>query len=317
MSQLVSMLTLIGALVAGFLLGKVPGARGLIGTRGFTAGRNWTLYVLIFTMGFRIGRTREVIGNLPTLGLTSLAFACATIAGTLAVLSLIFAARGSGGSADRRSGNRRAVGGQSSWLIFLRDPLLLLSVLAVGFLTGYLTPIFPRVNGAVLITAILYVLLVIIGFGLSGSGVKAREVITHPDLFLLPLGTMVGSILGGLAVGLLMGIRAGTAMALASGFGWYSLSGVILTRIDSPTTGAIAFLSNMLRESMSLVLIPLLARTRFPYLAIGSGGATSMDVTLPLIEKNCGSRSVAFAMATGGILSLSVPVLVPLFHHIR
>jgi len=337
MSQLVSMLTLISALAAGFLLGRIPAARRLPGSRAFALARNWTLIVLVFTMGFRIGRTREVIGNLPTLGLTSLAFAAATIAGTLAVLTLLFAARRSEGAdgsrangADRnsaygagRSTTRSAGGppahgdgGRLSWLLFLKDPLLLLAVLAAGFLAGFLLPFFPNANGALVITAILYVLLVVIGVGLSGSGIKAREIVTHPDLFLMPLGTMVGSVLGGLTVGLLLGMRAGTAMALASGFGWYSLSGVILTRLDGPGIGAVAFLSNMLRESMALVLIPLLARTRFPYLAIGTGGATSMDVTLPLIEKNCGPRSVAFAMASGGVLSLCVPVLVPLFYHI-
>ncbi len=41
-----------------------------------------------------------------------------------------------------------------------------------------------------------------------------------------------------------------------------------------------------------------------------------MDVTLPLIEKNCGPRSVGFAIASGAILSLAVPVLVPLLYQI-
>jgi len=70
------------------------------------------------------------------------------------------------------------------------------------------------------------------------------------------------------------------------------------------------------RESAALLLIPVLARTRYPYIAIGAGGATAMDVTLPLIEKNCGPGSVAFAMASGAILSLAVPVLVPLLNRI-
>jgi uncharacterized membrane protein YbjE (DUF340 family) len=72
----------------------------------------------------------------------------------------------------------------------------------------------------------------------------------------------------------------------------------------------------MLRESMALILIPLLARTRFPLLAIGAGGATSMDVTLPLIEKNCGPGAVPLSVASGGVLSLSVPFLVPLLFRI-
>jgi uncharacterized membrane protein YbjE (DUF340 family) len=127
---------------------------------------------------------------------------------------------------------------------------------------------------------------------------------------------MVGSLAGGLAAGLVLHIRAGAALSLASGFGWYSLSGVILTRLDGPGLGAVSFLSNMLRESMALVLIPLLARTRFPFLAIGAGGATSMDVTLPLIEKNCGPGSVPLSIASGGVLSLSVPFLVPLLFRV-
>jgi len=314
MSQLLSMFALLGALALGILLGRIPGVRRFQETRFFRAIRAWTLAVLIFTMGFRIGRTDEVIRGIGTLGLTALAFAAATIAGTLAVLSLIFSLRHrSGGEEGRRA---LAKNGDIAWLRMLRDPLGLLAVLATGFLAGYLVPLVREANGAELLTWILYTLLVVIGIGLSGSGIRIGEIVTHPDLFLLPLGTIAGSLLGGLAVGLALGMPPGTALALGSGFGWYSLSGVILTRLAGPGIGAVAFLSNMLRESISLVLIPLLARTRFPYLAIGTGGATSMDVTLPLIERSCGPRSVAFAMASGGALSLSVPVLVPLLYHI-
>jgi uncharacterized membrane protein YbjE (DUF340 family) len=322
MSQLVSMLTLIGALAAGVFLGRIPGARRFAASRAFAAVRNWTLVVLVLTMGFRIGRTDEVIGNLPTLGLTALAFAASTIAGTVAVLSLIFTARRgaknqAGRGNPRHSGSRaHGTGGRVAWLPVLKDPLLLLAVLACGFLSGLLLPFFPQANGALLITWILYLLLVVIGIGLGGSGINMAEIVTHPDLFLLPLGTMIGSILGGLAIGLLMRMRAGTAMALASGFGWYSLSGVILTRLDGPGTGAVAFLSNMLRESMALVLIPLFARTRFPYLAIGIGGATSMDVTLVITYRALGERSIPFCLVSGAICSFAVPILVPLFYSI-
>jgi hypothetical protein len=96
-----------------------------------------------------------------------------------------------------------------TWKAFLKNHIK--DIVAIDFF------VMPTVRNQ-----ILYVLLVVIGVGLSGSGIKAREIVTHPDLFLMPLGTMVGSVLGGLTVGLLLGMRAGTAMALASGFGWYS-----------------------------------------------------------------------------------------------
>jgi uncharacterized membrane protein YbjE (DUF340 family) len=240
-----------------------------------------------------------------------MAFAAATVAGTLLFLSIIFALRHVRTQPQRVETTRART---ISWVRLLREPVALLALMAAGFGAGYLIPLLPEVNGAALITWILYALLLVIGVGLSGSGIRVREIVTHPDLFLIPLGTIAGSLAGGLLLGVLLDMRAGTAMALASGFGWYSLSGVILTRLDGPLTGAVSFLSNMLREMLAFVLIPLLARTRFPYLAIGTGGATSIDVTLPLIEKHCGPRSVAFAMASGGALSLSVPLLVPLLY---
>ncbi len=125
---------------------------------------------------------------------------------------------------------------------------------------------------------------------------------------------MLGSLAGGLAAGFALNIRPGAAMSLASGFGWYSLSGVILTRLDSPGLGAVSFLSNMLRESMALVLIPFLARTRFPLLAIGAGAATSMDVSLFITYRSLGDESIPLCIASGAILSCSVPILVPLFY---
>ena len=314
MSQLVSLLAILGALVAGLLLGIVPHARAFSGSRLFGAIRTATLASLIAAMGFRMGRTDEVIDSIGSLGLAALVMAAATLAGTVIVLAAValLRRRATAGAAE----GPREGGARVWWGRLLRDPALLLVVLAAGFLAGRFIPVAPGANGSGLITWILYALLLMIGFGLGGSGIRFGEIVTHPDLFLIPLGTLAGSLLGGLLAGLLLRMRAGTALSLAAGLGWYSLSGVILTRVDGPALGALAFLSNMLRESMALVLIPFLGRTRFPSLAIGAGGATSMDVALPLIEKSCGPRSVAFAVASGGLLSLSVPVLVPLLYHL-
>jgi uncharacterized membrane protein YbjE (DUF340 family) len=312
MSPALTILTIVGAVVFGLLLSRVPALRRLSTTRAFAVLRMCVLTAMVAAMGFRIGRTEEVIRNAGTLGLASLVFAAATMAGTLAVLSISFELRRTKRTAEspRRSKHAPPSG------FVLREPLLLLGMLAAGFLCGYALPVFPGANGAQLITGLLYTLLLLVGAGLGTSGIEPARILSHPDLLLIPLGTMVGSLAGGLAAGLVLNVRPGAALSLASGFGWYSLSGVILTRLDSPELGAVSFLSNMLRESMALVLIPLLARTRFPLLAIGAGGATSMDVTLPLIEKNCGPGSVPLSIASGGVLSLSVPFLVPLLFRI-
>jgi uncharacterized membrane protein YbjE (DUF340 family) len=307
MSPALTILTILGAVALGLLLSRVPALGRLSVTPPFAVVRMGVLAAMVAAMGFRIGRTDEVIRSAGTLGLASLVFAAATMAGTLAVLFGIFELRRTRQAAGPRPRRTPSHAGA-----VMREPLFLLGMLASGFLSGLLIPVFPGANGEQLVTGLLYVLLVVVGAGLGTSGIRPAEILSHPDLLVLPLGTMIGSLVGGLGAGLLLNVRPGAAMSLASGFGWYSLSGVILTRLGSPGLGAVSFLSNMLRESMALILIPLLARTRFPFLAIGAGGATSMDVTLPLVEKNCGPGSVPLAIASGGVLSLSVPFLVPL-----
>ncbi|HOT58944.1 MAG TPA: lysine exporter LysO family protein [Spirochaetales bacterium] len=108
-------------------------------------------------------------------------------------------------------------------------------------------------------------------------------------------------------------IGAGKGLALSCGFGWYSLSGVLITSMGDELLGMTAFIANMARETLALLLIPILAHTRIPYTAIGVGGATAMDVTLPLIEKSLGVDAVPVSFASGVVLSMLVPVLVPFF----
>jgi uncharacterized membrane protein YbjE (DUF340 family) len=286
MGPTLTILTIFATVGVGLLLSRIPVLGSLSATRAFHRARTALLCAMVAAMGFRIGRTEEVLRNAGTLGIASLAFAAATLAGSILVLAAAFALRG------------------------------LLGMIGAGFLAGWRTQAFPGANGESLVTALLYVLLAVVGLGLGRTGMPGLKLQAHPDLLVVPLATAIGSLAGGLGAGLALGLRPGPALSVAAGFGWYSLSGVILTRLDSPGLGAISFLSNLLRESAALVLIPLLARTRFPLVAIGAGGATSMDVTLPLIEKNCGARAVPFAIASGGILSLAVPFLVPLLHSI-
>jgi uncharacterized membrane protein YbjE (DUF340 family) len=310
MSAALTILTILAAVGAGLALSRVPAIAGLAARRGFGTARMVLLCAMVAAMGFRIGRTAEVIRNAGTLGLASLLFAAATMAGTLAILSIVFALRRGRGAKTAR----RKAAGSDGWRRALFDPLLLLGMLAAGFLVGWLSPVAPGSNGEHLVTWLLYALLVVVGLGLGAGGVPRLHVLAHPDLLIIPLCTAAGSLAGGLLGGLALGLPPGASLSVAAGFGWYSLSGVILTRLDSPSLGAVAFLSNMLRESLALLLIPVLARTRFPLLAVGAGGATSMDVTLPLIEKNCGAGAVPFSIASGAILSLSVPFLVPLLY---
>ena len=268
MSPALTILTILGAVVLGLLLSRVPVLGRFSSTRGFAAARMCILAAMVAAMGFRIGRTDEVIHGAGALGLESLVFAAGTMAGTLAVLTIIFELRKTKGTGEPRSRARSAPAGA-----VLREPLLLLGTLVAGFLGGSLLPVFPGANGEQLVTILLYSLLVIVGAGLGAADIHLDRFLSHPDLLLVSAGDepVARSLAGGISAGLLLNVRPGAAMSVASGFGWYSLSGVILTRLDDPGLGAVSFLSNMLRESMALILIPLLARTRFPLLRSAPG----------------------------------------------
>ena len=65
-------------------------------------------------------------------------------------------------------------------------------------------------------------------------------------------------------------------------------------------------------ELLAFILIPLVIH-RHTALAIGYGGATSMDFTLPVIQQHGGVACVPIAVVSGFILSLLSPPLILFF----
>jgi len=102
---------------------------------------------------------------------------------------------------------------------------------------------------------------------------------------------------------------------MVSGFGWYSLSGILISDLGYPILGSVSFLVNLLRESFAFFLIPLLGRLgrRYFYPAVCTAGATSMDVTLVLLTSHFGTKVIIASIYHGVIMSLVAPLLIPLF----
>jgi len=193
--------------------------------------------------------------------------------------------------------------------------MLIASVFAGAFLSfnGLLPDVLVNNNG-ILVEAMLYLMLFLIGFdlGTSRAGLKAT---LKPDRYLIivPAGTIVGTIAGGFLCSFVIDLSAMDSMAVASGFGWYSFSAVILAKVKSAELGAIAFLSNVIRESLTLVSVPFIAKYFGQYAAIAPGGATTMDVTLPVIEKFAGRRAALIGFVQGVLLTTLTPFIIQLF----
>ena len=128
---------------------------------------------------------------------------------------------------------------------------------------------------------------------------------------LLPLAVVAGSLSFGALTALVLPFAPRETAAVSAGMGWYSLAPSLIAPY-SLKLSAVAFLANILRELLSILLIPVIAR-RLGYLeSIAIAGATAMDTLLPVILKSTNRHATVYAFASGQICSLLVPLLVPL-----
>lgn len=158
----------------------------------------------------------------------------------------------------------------------------------------------------------LCALLLCVGMGIGSD----RNIVTKfksldVRMALLPLGTALGTFAGSLAVSLILSGRSPLdCLAVGSGFGYYSLSSIFITEYKGAELGTIALLANIIREMVTLLLSPVLAKAFGPLAPISSGGVTSMDTTLPIIMASSGEQYSAVSIFHGFILDFSIPFLV-------
>lgn len=192
---------------------------------------------------------------------------------------------------------------------------LIVCALVMGVALGFFNILPVAALGGVALCSrwLLIALLFLVGIDVGGN----KEVLADlkrmgAKILVLPLAITAGSLLGGMVASVLTDVALYESLAVASGMGYYTLSSIILTQAVGTTLGTLAFLSNIFREILTVVTCPILARiSRLAPLA--SGGATSMDTTLPVIIQ-CTSKTVGvLAVISGVIITLLVPFLVSLF----
>ena len=151
---------------------------------------------------------------------------------------------------------------------------------------------------------VLYILMFSVGISIGmydGIVQKIREY--HIKIFIIPIGIIIGSLLGGIICSMIVKMPVGHGTAIASGLGWYSLSGATISKLVSAEAGSIAFLS-------SFFIIPFLAVHFNYYTCIAPAGATSEDTTLPVMLKYTNEETVVLSVLNGVICSFCVPILI-------
>ena len=161
----------------------------------------------------------------------------------------------------------------------------------------------------------LYALLFCIGMTVGNNTTLLKSFTKlNPRLMLLPLMTIVGTLAATAIASLALPHRSLTdCLAVGSGFGYYSLSSILITQYRGPDLGTVALLANIIREVITLLGAPLLVRYFGPLSPISSGGATTMDTTLPIITLTSGEGFVLLSLFHGFLVDFSVPFLVTLF----
>lgn len=200
---------------------------------------------------------------------------------------------------------------------------MIVGAFVLGALLGYRELVPEWMGSRDLVMWVLYALMIQVGVSI-GSDSRLREILRSlsPRLLLLPCATLVGTFVATAAVSLLISRWSiAEVMAVGSGMGYYSLSSILITSLKEQTIGVaaaaelgtIALMANVMREMFTLLLAPLMVRWFSPVAPICAGGATTMDVTLPVITRYSGSEWVFVAIVHGILVDLSVPFFVPLF----
>ncbi len=132
----------------------------------------------------------------------------------------------------------------------------------------------------------------------------------------VPLGVIIGSIGAGLLMGPILHMPVNASTAVTSGMGWYSLSAVLLKDLGGAQLGTTAFLANIFREVLSLIITAAVAKYCGHFAAIAPAGATAMDSCLPAITKATNQATAVVALISGVVCTAVIPVLVPLAYQL-
>lgn len=131
-------------------------------------------------------------------------------------------------------------------------------------------------------------------------------------ILLVPLSCVIGSIVGVLIYGHFQTqLSTKDLILLSQGYGFYSMSSIVISELKYPELGTIALINDLFREIFAILLMYSLG-WRYPRSAISSAGATAMDVTLPMVKQSCGNAYIPAAMVSGFVLSILAPIVISL-----
>lgn len=264
---------------------------------------SWIVYVILFLMGISLAFLENLSSNL--LNILHYSAVCIVVILLCNLAGLFMLEKAFPWRAEAHHEKL------PSRLAMVLESLQLCGVVVLGFLLGLTGWQFlHHATDASQYTLIL--LLFLVGIQLRNSGMRLQQILLNHRGLMVAGVVVASSLIAGAISALLLGLPLKVGLAMASGYGWYSLSGILMTQSYGPVIGSATFFNDLGRELISIMLIPVLVRYSRSA-SLGLCGATSMDFTLPVLQRSAGINIVPAAIVHGFLLSLLVPVLLALF----
>lgn len=154
---------------------------------------------------------------------------------------------------------------------------------------------------------------VYVGIGISiGADLSVFRILFRLGwrVLLFTLAIILGSLTSALIVTPLLGIPWKIGVTSSIGMSYFTLTGAFMTQHFGSEAGVYGFLVNVIRDFITVLLLPLLVRIG-KSAPIAGAAAGSMDILLLPVTQAIGSRLGLVAFITGTLIVLIVPFLLP------
>ena len=300
------LLFMFAGILSGYLLRKIR--------IGFVNGVILTLiWLLLFLLGLEVGYNNEVISRFPVLGFEAMVVAVFATLGSIAgarVLMPPVSINPQIELSDKQTDIIVVLG----VVIVFKGSLIIFAVFVAGLLLSVSAVLPESILPPKLSFYVLQALMFSVGFSIGHQPDTIKQFRRIKSrVLLLPLMTIAGTWFGALLAGLFSRYSVTEMLAVSSGFGYYSLSGIMITEYRGAELGTVALLANIVREILTLLLAPLMVRYFGKLAPISAGGATTMDTTFPIIMQTSGREFAVVSIFHCFVMDFSVPFLVSLW----
>ena len=266
----------------------------------------WSVRILLLLLGLALGADDRLMSQMDTIGARGIFISLCCVAGSLI---------GAPPRADheppcgalRRFPYREGRRGGT-----VKESIIVLFFFSFGVLGGRLDLLPADWLGLVHEASNLAVYAMLAAVGMSlGFDSRAWRILRDLKgwVVLVPLMIIVGTFLGGVAAWTMLDMSFRDVMAVAAGFGYYSLSSMLINQLADVSLGSMALISNMVRELVTLLFAPLFARVFGGLGPLSAAGAAS-DTCLPAIIRTSGERNTILGIFSGMVLTIAVPIFV-------